>query len=54
MLRNEVISKCEKVIASGEIPEPACVLEDLAYLLLLFLMKEYRRGVKDSREKVFG
>ena len=54
MLRNEVISKCEKVIFSGQIPEPVCVLEDVAYLLLLFLMKKYSRGGKDSREKVFG
>ena len=54
MLRNEVISKCEKVIFSGQIPEPVCILEDVAYQLLLFLMKEYPRGGKDSREKVFG
>ena len=33
---------------------PICILGDLTYLLLPFLMKEYPKGGKDEREQYFG
>ena len=44
MLRNKVISKCEKVIVDDKISVPVCILGDFAYPLLLFIMKEYPTG----------
>ena len=52
-LRDKFVPSCEKQIVEGEMKVPICILGDPAYLLLLFLMKEYPKGEKDERRIIF-
>ena len=54
MFRDGTIPKCERIIAEGEPELPVCILGDPTYPLLPFLMKEYSKGGKNSREHLFG
>ena len=54
MLRNKVIPKCQKVIVESEISVSLCIIGDLTYPLLPFVMKEYPKGGNDDRENIFG
>ena len=49
-----IIPKCEKVIVPSEDPVPICILRDLTYPLLPFLMKECTNGGKTPDEQFFG
>ena len=51
---NGSIPKCEKVIVQNEPPAPVCILGDLAYPLLHFLMKEFANGGKLQWERFYG
>ena len=53
MFRDGSIPKCERIIAEGEPEVPVCTLGDPAYPLLLFLMKEFSIGGKNSSERFF-
>ena len=54
MLRNRIISPCEKVLVEGRDSVPVSLLGDPAYLLLSFLMKEFSGGGRNEREKIFS
>ena len=54
IFRDGTIPKCERIIAEGEPQLPVCILGDPTYPLLPFLMKEFSKGGKNSRERFFG
>ena len=54
MFRDGTIPKCERIIVEGKPAVPVCILGDPAYPLLPFLMKEFSKGGKNSRERFFG
>ena len=50
-LRNKFVPSCKKQIIESEMKVTTCILEDLSYPLLPFLMKKYPKGGKDEREQ---
>ena len=54
VFRDGTIPKCERIIVDGEPALPVCIFGDPAYPLLPFLMKEFSKGGKNSRERFFG
>ena len=54
MLRNRIISHCEKILAEGRGHVPVFFLGDPAYPLLAFLMEEFSGGGRNEREKFFS
>ena len=54
MFKDGTIPKCETITVEGEPGIPVCILGDPAYPLLPFLMKEFSKGGKNSRERFFG
>ena len=54
MFRDATITKCKRIIVEGGPAVPVCILGDPAYPLLPFLMKEFSKGGKNSRERFFG
>ena len=51
--REGKIPKCARIIIDGEDPVPVCILEDSAYPLLPFLMKEFPGGGNTVQEQFF-
>ena len=41
---------CSKVIVEGETPVPICILGDLAYSFLPYIMKEFASGGKNEED----
>ena len=54
MFRYETIPKCERIIVEGKPAVPVCILGDSAHPLLPFLIKEFPKEGKNSRERLFG
>ena len=53
-LRDGRIQQCKKAIVEGERKVAICLLGDLAYPLLPFLMKEFAKGGSTPQEQFFG
>ena len=53
-LHNETIPQCRKVIVDGQPEVPIYILDDPAYPILPYIMKEFANGGKDQREKYLG
>ena len=53
-LINEYIPSCSKILVEGEDPVPVCILGDIVYPLLPFLMKEFLNGGSNKKQQFFG
>ena len=53
-LHNQTIPQCRKVIVDGQPEVPIYILDDPAYPILPYIMKEFANGGKDQREKYLG
>lgn len=53
-LRNEGVAPWMKVIVDGEQEVPVCLLDDPAYPLLPYFMKEFGKGGNTTQEKFFA
>ena len=54
MLREDAVLGCRKIIVEGEPPVPIRILEDSAYPLLSYIIKEFASGGKNEEEQSFS
>ena len=50
VFREGVMPDCSKIIVEGETPVPICILGDLAYPFLPYIMKEFASGGKNEED----